>query len=78
MQAGAIEGREAIRLELDFTVGDLRGEGYDAHVATQEYSDAADRLPDAGPSLILTVHPKGEPEGHSCGSVGMSRAATSR
>jgi hypothetical protein len=24
-----------------------------------------DRLPDAGPSVILTVHPKGDPQGHA-------------
>ena len=34
-------------------------------MATQEYSDVADGLPDPGPSLILTVHPKGAPKGHA-------------
>ena len=36
---------------------------YDAHVATQEYSDVPDQLPDPGPSLTLTVHPNGDAEG---------------
>ena len=31
----------------------------------QEYSDVPDGLPDAGPSLILTVHPNGEDEGRT-------------
>jgi hypothetical protein len=59
-----VKCRETIRPELDFTVDDLKSEGHDAHVATQEYSDVPDQLPDIGPSVILTVHPNGEAEGH--------------
>ena len=63
VQAFWVKCRETIRPELDFTVDDLKSEGHDAHVATQEYSDVPDQLPDPGPSLTLTVHPKGDPEG---------------
>ena len=59
-----VKCRETIRPELDFTVDDLKSEGHEAHVATQEYSDVPDQLPDIGPSVILTVHPNGEREGH--------------
>jgi hypothetical protein len=65
VQAFWVKCRETIRPELDFTVDDLKSEGHDAHVATQEYSDVTDRLRDAGPSVILTVHPNGEAEGHA-------------
>lgn len=65
VQAFWVRCRETIRPELDLTVDDLRGQGHEAHVATQEYSDVPDQLPDAGPALILTVHPKGRPEGHT-------------
>jgi hypothetical protein len=65
VQAFWVKCRETIRPELDFTVDDLKSEGHDAHVATQEYSDVPDRLPEAGPSVILTVHPKGAAEGHA-------------
>ena len=61
VQAFWVKCRETIRPELDFTVGDLKSEGHDAHVATQEYSDVPDQLPD--PALTLKVHPKGDPEG---------------
>jgi hypothetical protein len=57
--------RETIRPELDFVVDELKGKGHDAHVATQEYSDVPDQLPDTGPSLTLTVHPNGAPQGHT-------------
>ena len=57
--------RETIRPELDFVVDELKGKGHDAHVATQEYSKVPDGLPDAGPSLTLTVHPDGEAKGHT-------------
>ena len=65
VQAFWVKCRETIRPELDFTIDDLKSEGHDAHVATQEYSDVPDQLPEAGPSVILTVHPKGAPEGHA-------------
>jgi len=65
VQAFWVKCRETIRPELDQTVGELKDEGHAANVATQEYSDVPDRLPDPGPSLILTVHPKGSPEGHA-------------
>jgi hypothetical protein len=62
VQAFWVRCRETIRPELDFTVDDLKGEGHEAHVATQEYSKVPDRLPEPGPSVILTVHPNGSPE----------------
>jgi hypothetical protein len=65
VQAFWVRCRETIRPELDFTVDDLKSEGHDAHVATQEYSPVPDPLPEAGPSVILTVHPSGSPEGHA-------------
>jgi len=65
VQAFWVKCRETIRPELDFTVDDLKSEGHAAHVATQEYSDVPDQLPEAGPSVILTVHPNGEEQGHA-------------
>jgi hypothetical protein len=65
VQAFWVKSREIIRPELDFTVDDLKSEGHTAHVATQEYSDVPDGLPEAGPSVILTVHPNGEEQGHA-------------
>jgi hypothetical protein len=65
VQAFWVRCRETIRPELDFTVDDLKSEGHTAHVATQEFSKVPDQLPDAGPSLTLTVHPNGSPEGHA-------------
>ena len=65
VQAFWVKSREIIRPELDFTVDDLKTEGHTAHVATQEYSDVPDGLPEAGPSVILTVHPNGEEQGHA-------------
>jgi hypothetical protein len=65
VQAFWVRCRETIRPELDLVVGELKGDGHEANVATQEYSDVPDGLPYAGPSLILTVHPKGDPEGHT-------------
>ena len=59
VQAFWVRCRETVRPELDHVIDTLKGEGHDAHVATQEYSDVADDLPDAGPSLVLTVHPNG-------------------
>ncbi len=61
VQAFWVKSREIIRPELDFTVDDLKSEGHTAHVATQEYSD----VPEAGPSVIPTVHPNGEEQGHA-------------
>ena len=37
VQAFWVKCRETIRPELDYTVDDLKSEGHDAHVATQEY-----------------------------------------
>jgi hypothetical protein len=62
VQAFWIRCRETVRPELDQVIDTLKGEGHDAHVATQEYSDVPDDLPDAGPSLVLTVHPDGSPD----------------
>src|SRR5215510_9569532 len=65
VQAFWVRCRETIRPELDLTVDTLKGQGHEAHVATQEYSDVPDQLPDTGPSLTLTVHPNGEPKKHT-------------
>src|SRR5262245_22275629 len=65
VQAFWVRCRETIRPELDAVVGDLKGKGHEAHVATQEYSDVADQLPDAGPSLTLSVHPDGAAQRHT-------------
>src|SRR5947209_3327108 len=65
VQAFWVRCRETIRPELDLTVDSLKSRGHEAHVATQEYSNVPDRLPDAGPALILTVHPNGSPQGHT-------------
>jgi len=65
VQAFWVKCRETIRPELDLTVDDLKSEGHEANVATQEYSDVPDQLPDAGPSVILTVHPDGSEEGYA-------------
>jgi len=73
--------RETIRPELDFVVDELKGKGHDAHVATQEYSDVPDQLPDTGPSLTLTVHPNGEAERHTLqfrGDVGRNDVVVAR
>ena len=59
VQAFWVRCRETVRPELDQVIDTLKSAGHDAHVATQEYSDVPDDLPDAGPSLVLTVHPKG-------------------
>ena len=64
VQAFWVRCRETIRPELDFTVDDLKSDGHDAHVATQEYSAVPDQLPEPGPSVILTVHPNSSPERH--------------
>lgn len=61
VQAFWVRCRETVRPELDQVIDTLKGEGHDAHVATHEYSDVPDDLPDAGPSLVLTVHPNGSP-----------------
>ena len=63
VQAFWVRCRETVRPELDQVVDTLKGDGHDAHVSTQEYSDVPDDLPDAGPSLILTVHPNGAADG---------------
>jgi hypothetical protein len=65
VQAFWVKCRETIRPELDLAVDELNADGHRAHVATQEYSTVPDRLPEAGPSLTLTVHPDGEEEGHT-------------
>ena len=62
VQAFWVKCRDVIRPELDRAVDDLKGAGHDANVSTQEYSAVADGLPDIGPVLTLTVHPKGAPE----------------
>lgn len=65
VQAFWVKCRDVIRPELDRTVDDLKGAGHDANVSTQEYSQVADNLPDIGPVLTLTVHPKGAPQGRT-------------
>jgi hypothetical protein len=59
VQAFWVRCRETVRPELDQVVETLKADGHDAHVATQEYSTVPDDLPDAGPSVVLTVHPDG-------------------
>ena len=63
VQAFWVKCRDVVRPELDRAIDDLKGAGHVAHVSTQEYSPVADGLPDIGPVLTLTVHPKGSPEG---------------
>lgn len=63
VQAFWVKCRDVIRPELDRAVDELKSAGHDANVSTQEYSPVADQLPDIGPVLTLTVHPKGAPEG---------------
>lgn len=62
VQAFWVKCRDVIRPELDRVVDELKSAGHDANVSTQEYSPVADGLPDIGPVLTLTVHPKGAPE----------------
>jgi len=63
IQAFWVKCREVIRPEVDSAIGELRGAGHDAHVATQEYSAVADGLPtDGGPSLTLAIRPAGAPD----------------
>jgi hypothetical protein len=65
VQAFWVKCRDVIRPELDRAVDELKSAGHDANVSTQEYSPVADQLPDIGPVLTLTVHPKGAPEGRT-------------
>jgi hypothetical protein len=65
VQAFWVKCRDVIRPELDRAVDELKSSGHDANVSTQEYSPVADHLPDIGPVLTLTVHPKGAPEGRT-------------
>ena len=58
VQAFWVKCREVIRPEIDARIGDLRRAGHDANVSTQEFSEAADRLPaPAGPSVTLAIRP---------------------
>ena len=63
VQAFWVKCRDVVRPELDRVIEELKSAGHDANVSTQEYSPVADRLPDIGPVLTLTVHPGGEPQG---------------
>jgi len=65
VQAFWVKCRDVIRPELDRVIDELKSTGHDANVSTQEYSAVADRLPDIGPVLTLTVHPLGAPEGRT-------------
>ena len=65
VQAFWVKCRDVIRPELDRVIDELKSTGHDANVSTQEYSAVADRLPDMGPVLTLTVHPLGAPEGRT-------------
>lgn len=57
VQAFWVKCREVIRPEIDVKIGDLRRAGYSANVSTQEFSQAADRLPaPVGPSVKLSIH----------------------
>lgn len=62
VQAFWVKCRDVIRPELDRVINELKSAGHDANVSTQEYSPVADRLPDIGPVLTLTVHPNGAPQ----------------
>lgn len=62
VQAFWVKCRDVVRPELDRVIDGLKSAGHDANVSTQEYSPVADRLPDIGPVLTLTVHPKGAPQ----------------
>ena len=55
-----VKCREVIRPELDRMIDDLKSAGHVAHVSPQDYTPVADGLPDSGPMLILTVHPKAQ------------------
>jgi hypothetical protein len=64
VQAFWVKCREIIRPEIDKTIGELRGAGHDANVATQEYSALPDPLPvEVGPSVTLSLVPKGTSDG---------------
>ena len=65
VQAFWVKCRDVIRPELDRCIEQLKSAGHEAHVSTQAYSPVADRLPDIGPVLTLTVHRKGAPEGRT-------------
>ena len=60
-----VKCREVIRPELDRAIEDLKSAGHEAHVSTQDYTPVADGLPDRGPMLVLTVHPKGQSDVHT-------------
>ena len=62
VQAFWVKCRDVIRPVLDLVIDDVKAAGHVAHVSTQEYSPIADKLPEVGPVLTLTVHPNGEPE----------------
>jgi hypothetical protein len=62
VQAFWVKCRDVVRPELDRVIDELKAAGHDANVSTQEYSPVADHLPDIGPVLTLTVHPKGAAE----------------
>jgi hypothetical protein len=65
VQAFWVKCRDVIRPELDRAIEELKSAGHDANVSTQEYSAVADGLPDIGPVLTLTVHPRGAPAGRT-------------
>ena len=49
VQAFWVKCRETIRPELDFTVDDLKSEGHDAHVATQDIRTLPTSCPTPAP-----------------------------
>lgn len=64
VQAFWVKCREAVRPEIDATAEDLRSAGHDAAISSQEYSSVPDRLPaTVGPSLTLTLRPRGPANG---------------
>lgn len=65
VQAFWVKCRDVIRPELDRVIDELKSAGHDANVSTQEYSPVADKLPDIGPVLTLTVHPGGAEKGRT-------------
>ena len=64
VQAFWVKCHETVRPEIDAAISDLRSAGHHAGVSSQEYSSVPDRLPaEIGPSLTLSLRPKGASDG---------------
>lgn len=57
-----VKCRDIIRPELDAAVDALRDAGHETNISTLEYSPDEKTSPEAGPALIMTVHPSGSTE----------------